>query len=516
VISVYFENRDFTPYIPQHWESLETKKYTKNAVWGCDRAYITAYGTETQLFEFVEMLRCPVYLSDTDRAERVWWGYVHAVDVHTEGGLVYGVSLNSMSNSVSVAHTYDHKRYTVDFATDSDSIDEYGQKDIQLQASDKSTLEATQLRDTKLQELKYPISVLTMGSPGNSFAVIECRGWHHTLDERYYSNDTGLEEYWDLNDYHGREIGEDNRPIAAQSFQLSSATGWTPTHIYLRVSKIGAPVDNLLVDLYDDDDSDTSPEDSLTGGATALDCATVNTYYEDTKFTIDTPPALSTETLYWIYITRSGAVDGDNHAMIGANKAKGYDNGQLKLKKGSSWITWTSRDSDLNFRIVREAATTTQISECITAVGGFYLGTTVVDASGINSLVYRDGDATAMYEIKKMMEAGTTNDRRLLSRTTDLRIFEVYEEPAKDSGDYFIDSWGNITDENDVPVPKSECTVAKWVRLKDVVPGSANVSKLAKPSPAFIESAEYNPIHDTYKFKTRSGKALLSLTGETG
>ena len=512
-INVYFENRDFTPYIPKHWERLEVEKYSYHAMWGCDRAYINAYGSEQELWEFVEMLRCPVYLSDTTQAERKWWGYLHAVDIHTKGGLVYGVSLDSMANNVNVAYTYQKKRFTLAASSDSDSIDEYGQKDIQLQAAEIATTQATQLRDTRLAELKYPQPIIQLGNKGQAFARIECRGWFYTLDERYYSNDTGLEEYWELSEYGGREIGEDNRPIAAQSFQLSSAAGWTPTHIYLRVAKIGAPADNLLVDLYDD--SSSHPNASLTGGATALAGANINTYYEDHKFTINTPPALSTSTAYWIHLSRSGAVDDDNHAMIGGNRSLGYENGELKLY-GASWASW-SRPSELNFRVVREAATTTQISECITSVGGFYIGTNIIDVSGIDSLVYRDGDSTALYEIKKLLETGTTNNRRLLSRTTDTRMMEVYEEPARESADYYMDSYGTITDNYDKPILKSNCTVAQWVRLKDVVPGSANVSMLASPSPVFIESAEYNAITNTYRIKkTRGAKALISVGGETG
>jgi len=519
-ISVYFENRNFTPYIPRHWEKLEVEKYSRNAVWGHDRAYLSAYGSEQELWELVEMLRCPAYLSDTLTAERKWWGYVHGVDIHTAGGLTYGVSIDSMSNNVSVVYTYDKKRFTTTAGDDSDSTDEYGQFDTQLQISEISTAQAEQFRDTSLQELKYPLPIVQIGEPTEPFARIELRGWHHLLDRRYYSTASGLEEYWDLNTDGAREVGEDDRPIAAQSFQLSSASGWTPSHIYLRLGKISdsddsTPADNFQVDLYSAD-SDGNPNASLTGGATVLAASSINEYYEDTKFTINTPPALSTGTTYFIHCSRSGAVDEDNYYMVGGNMAMGYTNGSLLLWDGAAWVTW-ARETDLNFRIVGESSTTSQISNIITAVGEFYIGTNVLNASGVDSIAYRKGDATALYEIKAILETGTTNDRRLLSRTTDTRMFEVYEEPAPESADYYLDSFGNVSDETDKPVSKTDCTVAKWVRLKGVIPGSANVSRLSDPSPVFIESAEYHAINDTYRIrKTRGARALLTVGGETG
>ena len=514
MISVYFENRDFTPYIPQHWESLDVQWYSRNAIGGPKAASIRVFGSEEQMWEFAEMLRCPVHLSD-DRPKRTWWGYIHDVEIHTAGGLVYVVSLDSMANNVAVCHTYQRDEFKTAYSSDSDSTDEYGTKDINHRTREITSSLALQLRNTELGKRKYPVPIIKGGSSGQPYAILKCKGWYETLGWRYYLQDGGKEIHEEISTNWGREIGEDNRPIAAQSFQLSSTAGWTATAIWLRVSKYGAPTDNLQIDLYSNDDSDTSPEDSLTGGATTLAGANVNTYYEWTEFTLSSSVALSTGTTYWIHCSRSGAVDDDDHYMIGGGDD--YLDGSMKLWNGASWNSEDKYSNDLTFRIIGEEVTTTQISSAVTSIGQFFIGTNILDASGISNQQYRDGDQTGLYEINQLLKTGTTNNRRLLANVTDKRLLEIYEEPPKGEADYLINSRFEIFDENDNPVPPTECPVGKWMRLKDVIPGSANVSRLSDPTTVFIEEARYNAKTGLWQpIKNRDDKPFLPVSLEEG
>jgi len=511
MITVSFENRDFSPYIPEHWETLEVGRYSKNAVGGCKRATLTATGSPENMWEFVEMLRCPVYLFDTERAERVWWGLIHGVSV-----------------------------------------------------------------DTK-----------------NKRASIDCRGWWHTLDWQYLVQAKGLENYEELGSHYGREIAEDSRPTAAQSFQLDSSDAWAASSIWLRVQSVGTRADNFQVDLWDD--SGDTPNATLTLGVTAIAWADMPTSPTWTEFVLTQEVTLQPATTYWIHISASAAADQKNYYIVGGNENQGYANGKCLLWDGSDWDEeWPD---DLSFRVVGEAETTTQISDAIGLAGQFFLGTNIDDSSGISSEQYRDGDATTLYEIKKLLEVGTTNDRRMLANVTDTRILEVYEEPPRGEADYYmvadvvygvdLDSMANnltiaytykhdrldtayslntesstefgtkdlqitareisgtqatqlrdtelakrkypvpsiriaggdveIFDENDKPVPLSDCPVAVWVRLKDVIPGSANTSRLSEPSIFFVEEAEYNPSNNTYRImKTRDNKPFITTETEPG
>ena len=51
-----------------------------DAVGGCAEASITCYGPEQDLWEMIELLRCPVEIrNETGRA--AWWGYINEVQV---------------------------------------------------------------------------------------------------------------------------------------------------------------------------------------------------------------------------------------------------------------------------------------------------------------------------------------------------------------------------------------------------------------------------------------------------
>jgi len=50
---------------------------------------------------------------------------------------------------------------------------------------------------------------------------------------------------------------------------------------------------------------------------------------------------------------------------------------------------------------------------------------------------------------------------------------------------------------------KEVCPVGVWARLKDVIPGSVDTSKLADPTLMFVDEAEYEPATDSLKFTPR-------------
>jgi hypothetical protein len=501
MITAHFEHRDFTPYEREHWTKLIPVKYSQSVFGGSKRAVIRAEGARADLWEFVEMLRCPVYLKDQSRAKNVWWGYVNKVTIH-EASYSVSVSLDDMANRIAIAYTYQNERFTTAWAQDTDSDSEYGQKDLLLTAREKSEAMALQFRSTELENRKYPVPSLSLNgkSRDDLLVQLDCEGWMSTLDWQYYAEDEGNEIYEDFGQGE-REIGEDDRPNAAQGFQLSSAGGWTANTIWLRVRKIGSPTDNFLVALYSD--SGTAPNAELSGTDDIAGTALTD-QYDWYEFTLDTPQALSISTLYWIHCSRSTGIDASNFYMIDANKDQGYANGNLYIQKTSD-SSWYDKKMDALFRVVGEEATTTQITNIITAAGEFFLGTTIEDVSGVNSTQYRAGDQTALYEVLELLKAGTTNSRRLLAEVTEIRKLRVFEEPPKYEGDYTLSINGEIRDANDNKVPPSECVVGVWMKLKDFIPSTANISKLANPSPVFVEESEYDVINERYSIKkTRS------------
>lgn len=136
--------------------------------------------------------------------------------------------------------------------------------------------------------------------------------------------------------------------------------------------------------------------------------------------------------------------------------------------------------------------TTDQIAAIVTAEGQFLTGAVIESPSGISSSEYRDGDATALIEIRELLRTGTSNGRRLLATVTKERRLRIYEEPEVGANDYLLSSTGELRNSYDVLVEGHKCPCGMWAQLKDVLPSSVDVSRLADPTRVFIEQSEYD------------------------
>ena len=512
-ISATIQNRDSTDRIEQNWDTLEVERYDKDALFGPKSARLRATGSSMDVWKFLNMLRCPVIIRDDELGKPQWWGFIHDIVIN-DGANTFGLSLDTMANNVSVAYTNEYHRYTTDWSENTISSDEYGQKDNRISSSEVSEAKALQRRDTELERRKFPTIQFRGGASNtSSFVTINCRGWDDTLEWPYYENALGLESY-ETSGPGVREIGEDDRPIAAMSFQLSSAAGWSATSVWVKCYKKGTPAVNLNVSLYSD--SAGKPNAQLATCAIAgADIPTSSTW---TEFTMGSAVALSTGTTYWIHVEKSGAISLTDYFVVETNKDLGYESGGLYLYSTieSDWVERNAK-GDMNFKVIGKISTTDQITNLITNVGEFIVSTTIQDASGVTSDPNRDGDTTALKELIKLLEAGTTNDRRLLAPISINRIMTVKQEPLPQSidGSYKLDSDGRLLGANDQLVPETDCVVGEWAYLKDVIPNTVDVTLVATPSPFFIEEAEYTP-RNGYKIKrVRDQRDVFIIGGVT-
>lgn len=508
-VSVRFENRDFEPYPHEHWESLEVVKYSKAAIGGSKKAVINAFGSREDIWEFVEMLRCPVYIMDTQRAMDAWVGYINRVTIYDEG-VSWSVSLDQMANKIAIAYSYNFQRFTTAWASNTESQSLYGVKELLLTAREKSTSTAETLRNKELSKRKYPPVEPAFGKRKESRlrARIDAKGWFNTLGWKYYSQDEGSETYEDFGQGQ-REIGEDDRPTAAQGFQLSSASGWTATSIWLRVKKVGAPADNFQVALWNDDggglpNAQIEACEVLAGG-------NITTSYAWYEFALDSAQALALATQYWIHASRSGGVDADNYYMIDANTGQGYANGNLFIKPAGAWY---DKNMDALFRVVGESDIADQITSIVTD-SEFLEGTYFrLGESGVDSKTFRAGDQTALYEMRELLKIGRGSNFRYVAHVTSERLLEVdTEDSTGDILPWSMDKKGTIRNRYGMIIPPQNCTVARWLNMIDFIPSTTNISKLVNPSPLYVEEAEYDTVRGYRIMKTRAGvSAAESLT----
>lgn len=458
---------------------------------GPDQCELTLLGNKLDLFEAMNWLQSPMEIYD-ETGSPCWWGYLNEGTVRA-GGAEFGASLDTMANRVAVAYesqangVMTSQRATTAWAEYLDSMTEFGTKELLVSLNSATQTTAEARRAGQLAMSRYPLSVIRQAS-GEPGATMTGHGWYKTLGWRYYNNPAGAEEH-STTGIGTQEIGNiAAHTYGAQSFQAAAGTDtWNAVTVGLHVRKQLAPADNLVVTVRSD--SGGAPGTVLATGTvagTALD-----TMYGWATLTLNTPVSIVAGTTYWIHVSRSGALDATNYYVVDVDEGLGYTRGLFRLWNGSAWVA-RSKDADLLFRIGGTKETTAQIAAAIAKVGQFFTGTDIVDASGVYSSEYRDGDALASKVIGDLLLSGTSAGKRLLASVSLARRIAISVEPSKPASfDYFMRSDGKVVDTFDVILPAHVCPVGQWMAVKDVIAPTLDVTRLVDATVSFVERAEY-------------------------
>lgn len=274
---------------------------------------------------------------------------------------------------------------------------------------------------------------------------------------------------------HGQKI--------AQSFSLAVDTTWTVDNIAISVRRQGSPADNLQVDLCSD--SAGSPGSVLASDTVAGSTLTENMAW--VEFDMGNTQSVAYGTTYWIVVSRTGSNDIDDYYLVDTDEAIGYSRGSFKVYTGSAWTT-RHIDADMAFRVRGAVETTTQINSIYTAVGQFFTGIDLVNASGIYSNQYREGDTTGKSEIDALLSSGTSAGVRLLAATTVDGVLKIYAQPSAGEDDLMLRNNGRISWQSGSYINDGWLPVGKWLKIGDIPP---NVDVLSSLASIFIERAEF-------------------------
>lgn len=189
-MNVVFQNRDFSE-MPKRGNAWAVARMSWQALGGPDKAGLTG-PADVDKWEALKLLRCPVFIF-ADDGSLAWWGFVNRVTV-PHGNLRIGLSLEKMANKVAVhyanlpdGNTTPNSAPITTWATDIVSQAEYGIKELIYQLSQGNESQANTRRDTLFARSRYPVSSVEL-SGGNETISIECLGWWHSLEWRYYSD----------------------------------------------------------------------------------------------------------------------------------------------------------------------------------------------------------------------------------------------------------------------------------------------------------------------------------------
>lgn len=269
----------------------------------------------------------------------------------------------------------------------------------------------------------------------------------------------------------------------AQSFTQEIDASWTVAEIALRVKRVGSPTDNLKVALHANNAG--SPGAELDSGTIAGSDLSPNMGW--VTVSLNNTDALSYGTTYWVVVSRTGTRSLLNYYMVDVDEDLSYSGGGLKLYNGSSWTT-RATDADMPFVIWGQQETSSQL-ETLIGTGELLAGADVVDASGVYSRQWRDGESLALDEARDLLAAGTSSGGRLLAEVRPSREVRIYAAAdANVSYDWTAYADGRWRGPRDAAVEPGMLPAGRWMRLGDI-PGQ--IDAIASLSPVYIERATY-------------------------
>lgn len=504
-----FKNRSFGAMLLPAPVEFRVTQMTWAAIGGCASATLTATGPLNTLFQLVELIRCPVEITD-EIGRLAWWGYISEARIKLNG-LEIGKTTANMANAIYVAYSYVKPgsnsvgiRATTAWGLAQESIDEYGRKEFIASQGGTSPAAAVAKRDVLLGKKKYPQGLAVpapvktnrnyAGAPGIATITLTATGWWETLWWRYALVGAATKRSYETTSGVADQAvgsGASNTKVVQQFTTGYWATNAQYVSVYAK--KTGTPTDNLTVSLYALD-SLGNPTGSALATATkaGADLTTSLGWY---KLTWSAEVELAANTQYGIQVSRSGSTSGTNYFVIGVNAALGYTAGAFKIWDGADWVA-RSTDADMLFIawVDNNLYNTTQIKDLVRLYGQFMTGTTILVNGDIQSSSYRDGDTYTGDEIVELMKIGGPNGRRLISKVSPDRLVEISEEPeeAIGSADYWLRSDGALLDALFDPVPEHLPPIGVWVRLYDLAPGGASTQAINSLSLQFIEGATWS------------------------
>lgn len=332
------------------------------------------------------------------------------------------------------------------------------------------------------------------------FWVVESSGSNHLVVD---SPDIGAEPPGDtITVLRGNAIGIDGGLVKetpgasvtitvvgeqlAQLLTISQAVGLYVYEVYIRLGKVNGPSDGVTVALYTDS---AGVPGTLIEQVTVL-AASIPEDPDWVKFAFSGSSFLTPSVYFHLVVRRSGATSYNSYYSVEFDQGGDYANGSMQMWDGNAWVA-PETGSDLYFAIWGKEQTTAQIQRMVTEGGQFIQSCQILDASGLYTYQYRDGDLKAIDEIEGLLQAGSSDGKRLIAEVTEQRHLMISKRPDATSQQDTVmvtmrgewqDIAGSKLDEGYLPA-------GKWVQIQGVPP---DLNAAARISPFYVGFAEYD------------------------
>ena len=265
-----------------------------------------------------------------------------------------------------------------------------------------------------------------------------------------------------------------------QSFAHIGTESWTAAAVEVRLRRVGGPTDSITVDLVAD--SSSAPGTVFESSTVTADNIPVEMGW--VRFALAGTTSLSTGNTYGIVVKRGGSNDPANYYEIELDDKAGYAGGVQRQWNGAAWKT-PDPTASMVFRVLGAVDTAQQASYALRSLGW----AAAVDSpdSGVVSNQYRDGETRADEEIETLLDVGTSQGFRLLSRVQRNQTVQVYAQPDRSAARWVLRG-RSLYDLHGQPAEDGYLPAGEWVHLGD----TDALGPWAQLSPVFVERAQYD------------------------
>lgn len=238
---------------------------------------------------------------------------------------------------------------------------------------------------------------------------------------------------------------------------------WAAGEVMIKLRKVGAPSDNVRVDIFSD--SAGQPGSTIANGSLAG--ADIGTASQWKTFRMGTPVSVTAGSWYWVVVSRTGSASDTAYYSVAVDESFTGTLNPLKLWTGSIWAE-RNPNADGVFQVwgVREQAT--QMASMATASGLVASADVSLATTALVTRHYRDGSMTVQDELEKLLKHGTAAGGMLECIVTPARTVRIAPEPvANRETDLQLDG-DQIRMASGTRITPGALPVGKWARLKNL------------------------------------------------
>lgn len=454
--------------------SLEPLSCSWNVTGGPKQAKLRARGRQMDLAGWQDRLGNGLEIYN-GQGELIWWGYLNRVS-QRRGAMRFSASLSEMANRVAVRYEVMEPgevfptHLQTNWADDLLSQARYGIKERVIEKGKLGKTPANTVRDLALKELAFPSLRCSPDPRGGGVGVtdsaieLEALGWMETLAWRIFTAAGG--QFGHASPQQGTQVVG-----AASASQKLAQPFIAPqtmdlTFVHLRVRKVGAPADNLLVRI--ESDAAGQPSGSVLVSRSLAGSGLNAETYPWTLAPLYPALRVTAGTRYWLVLGRSGAVSAANHYSLGLDEALGFTEGTCRLFD-QSLGKWNRRvpEANLLFRAGGTKPTGEQLLDIAQGAGQKFTAVSLNCDTGFSSSPIQRVNQNALQVFADILRMGTSRQTKLFAHVDARRQLMITEQQAEQGAGFHLDLQGRLRDSAHRLAHPDACSPGSWVSLPD-------------------------------------------------